>query len=64
MPIYEFKCKNCGNIDEKYFKSDTADLVLSGKLVFLCKRCGGSTKRIISISSYKMSGYNEANGYS
>ena len=64
MPIHEFKCEACGDISESYFKLEEGELVLSGELTLTCKKCGSITKHIMSVSNYKMNGYNERNGYS
>ena len=41
MPTYEYKCKKCGNIFEK-FQSITEDPIKK------CKNCGGEVYRLIS----------------
>jgi len=41
MPTYEYKCKKCGNIFEK-FQSITEDPIKK------CKICGGNVYRLIS----------------
>ena len=41
MPTYEYKCKKCGNIFEK-FQSITEDPIKK------CKSCGGEVYRLIS----------------
>jgi len=41
MPTYEYKCKKCGNIFEK-FQSITADPIKK------CKSCDGEVYRLIS----------------
>lgn len=42
MPIYEYKCRDCGEVTEEIFttvqKSET----------FFCKKCGGISDKIIS----------------
>ena len=64
MPIYEFKCKKCGSICEKYYKLGMIKPVISGELAPVCQECGDPTELIMSTSSYIMKGYNEKNGYS
>jgi len=41
MPTYEYKCKKCGNIFEK-FQSITEDPIKN------CKKCNGEVYRLIS----------------
>jgi putative FmdB family regulatory protein len=41
MPTYEYKCKKCGNIFEK-FQSITEDPIKK------CKNCGGEVIKLIS----------------
>ncbi|MFA5163824.1 MAG: zinc ribbon domain-containing protein [Patescibacteria group bacterium] len=42
MPLYEFKCKGCGDITEEYKN-------MSSKCRYIkCKSCGGSMVKIIS----------------
>jgi len=53
MPTYEYKCKKCGNIFEK-FQSITEDPIKK------CKKCGGEVYRLISKNGnfiLKSSGY-------
>ena len=45
MPIYEFKCENCGMKIEK--------LCGVGEVVSHCPQCGASMKRCISVFAYK-----------
>ncbi|KAA0259207.1 zinc ribbon domain-containing protein [Deferribacter autotrophicus] len=50
MPIYEYKCKECGNVFE-LMESINSD-VYERK----CVKCGGTAKRIISLSSFHLKG--------
>jgi putative FmdB family regulatory protein len=58
MPLYEFKCKNCGKIITKLMSvnEDSSNL--------LCDQCGGNVKKIISVSNFEIRGFNYSNGYS
>ncbi len=49
MPIYEYKCKKCGNEFEVFHKmSDTE--------VKSCKFCRGPVQKLISLSSFQLQG--------
>jgi len=41
MPIYEFRCENCGKVNEIYSR-------VSGKQQEVCRVCGGLARKIIS----------------
>lgn len=44
MPIYDFKCKNCGFIEENV-------LAKSDQMAKTCPNCGATTIRLISAPS-------------
>jgi len=44
MPIYEYKCVLCGNVQEQFFQSQLDK-------VTYCHKCGGSCTRILSQTS-------------
>ncbi|MEJ5301723.1 MAG: zinc ribbon domain-containing protein [Thermodesulforhabdaceae bacterium] len=47
MPIYEFRCINCGNVEEVLIISSSEQVELK------CKECGGdSFERIVSRTSH------------
>ena len=49
MPIYEFRCAQCGNVFEMIFKSsdEPADLA--------CPECSGTAvERVVSVTNYAM----------
>lgn len=49
MPIYEFKCTNCGNIEEFIIKSGSE----SDQIEMKCKACGGKVlERVLSRVGY------------
>lgn len=49
MPIYEYKCRKCGHINEVWQKfSDTP--------LNQCELCGGPVKKIISQNSFQLKG--------
>jgi putative FmdB family regulatory protein len=58
MPIYEYNCRHCG-----IMASRTCDYKNKPKWI-LCPACGRQMRPIISRSSFRMTGYREANGYS
>ena len=49
MPIYEYKCSNCGHITEKWQKFSDSPLTV-------CEICGGSVKKIISQNTFHLKG--------
>ncbi|MFP3928574.1 MAG: FmdB family zinc ribbon protein [Desulfobacteraceae bacterium] len=49
MPIYEFRCVECGRIFEKIFMSGDEEVELS------CPDCSGTEiERVVSITNYAM----------
>lgn len=49
MPIYEFRCLECGNIFEKLFKT------MDEKVEIICPRCKAeSFERVISSANHVM----------
>jgi len=49
MPIYEYECSKCGEIEEVFQK-------FSDKPLVKCKRCSGRLHKIISHSSFHLKG--------
>ena len=49
MPIYEYKCKNCGEIEEALQKFEDEPITT-------CKSCSGALKKIISQNSFQLKG--------
>ncbi|MBI4683902.1 MAG: zinc ribbon domain-containing protein [Nitrospirae bacterium] len=49
MPIYEYECLNCGDVQETVQKFNDAPLTT-------CKKCGGNLKKMISNSSFVLKG--------
>lgn len=49
MPIYEYECTNCGNVEEVLQKMSDAPLEL-------CSKCQGNLSKIISHSSFHLKG--------
>lgn len=49
MPIYEYRCQNCGK-EFELFRSTSASDDPS------CKFCGGTTRKLISRSSFHLKG--------
>ncbi len=58
MPVYEYKCKDCGNVIERHCK-------INEKLSWaFCKKCGELAFRIPSISNFHLKGGGwEKDGY-
>ena len=51
MPIFEFRCLNCGNVFEELFTKSDSDK----EIVISCPQCKGQTvERVISRTSYVM----------
>ena len=46
MPIYDYECSKCGEVQERYAGVDTNHLK--------CRKCGGNSKRIISAAGVYM----------
>jgi putative FmdB family regulatory protein len=49
MPIYEYRCENCGREFEEWQKMSDAP-------VETCQQCGGKTHRLISQSTFVLKG--------
>jgi putative FmdB family regulatory protein len=49
MPIYEYKCRKCGHIQEVWQK-------FSDPPLDRCELCGGSVKKIISNNTFHLKG--------
>jgi len=49
MPIYEYECTRCGELEEVFQK-------LSEKPLQKCKRCSGKLHKLISQSSFQLKG--------
>ena len=51
MPIHDYLCDECNNIDEVFFtkSSDVSDTVE-------CTKCGADTRRILSSSAFILKG--------
>jgi len=48
MPLYEYKCEVCSNIEESIEKINTEKIE--------CPICNNTAKRIISLSSFELKG--------
>ncbi len=54
MPIFEFKCLQCGHIFEMLFRVSKEETHL------VCPECGGDTlERVVSVTNYLMGGGNK-----
>ena len=53
MPIYEFRCKNCGHEKE--------ELVSTGTDSIACSKCNKLMNKLISLSSFHLVGSGWAN---
>jgi putative FmdB family regulatory protein len=62
MPIYEYKCDNCGYEFEEIRAEKDKDIPCD----MYCPGCEeeGFVRRLISAGSFKINGYSAANGYS
>ena len=49
MPIYEYKCEQCGNVEEVLQKISDAPLST-------CERCSGNLHKLISHSTFHLKG--------
>jgi putative FmdB family regulatory protein len=49
MPIYEYECENCGQIEEAWQKISDAPLDT-------CNKCQGKLNKIVSQSSFHLKG--------
>jgi len=57
MPIYEFVCSKCGEIEDK--------LVSMGTKKIKCTKCGGAADKVMSAPSFILKGGGwESDGYS
>ncbi len=49
MPIYEYQCTACGDVEEVLQK-------FSDKPIKKCRRCSGKVQKLISNSSFRLKG--------
>jgi len=49
MPIYEYECMDCGEVQEAFQK-------ISDKPLTTCKQCSGKLHKLISQSSFHLKG--------
>jgi len=59
MPIFEYKCKQCGHIQEMLLSTSEAKEIGYMK----CDKCGMVAKKIISMPHFRVTGFNAKNGY-
>jgi len=62
MPLYEYKCDNCGYEFEEIHSINDQNVPCDQ----YCPNCEeeGFVRRLLSCVSFKINGYSEANGYS
>ena len=60
MPLHEYECQKCGNLQE-YLTTKISD----GDWVnyMLCTECGGSCRKVMSAPHFRVTGANAINGY-
>lgn len=51
MPIYEYQCDKCENIDEYILSIDE-----ESRSILLCSKCGSTTSKVISKTNFKLEG--------
>ena len=58
MAVYEYECSKCGHefIEEHKITSENN--------ISKCPKCKSEAKKVISLSSFTMTGYASINGYS
>jgi len=54
MPIYEYRCRDCGKVTEKIARSSQKEII--------CPVCNGKAERIVSMFSNKVSSNNSSGG--
>lgn len=57
MPIYEYKCKKCYKVTEKFFK-------MNKEPDWIICECNYVSNKILSSGIFNIKGYSESNGYS
>lgn len=64
MPLYEYQCVKCKHVYEDFVQvkisSDGVDNTAHPK----CPKCDSIGLKQMSLSTFKINGYSEANGYS
>jgi len=48
MPIFQYECLECENIEEVWIRGGEGDIV--------CSKCGGELKKLISSSTFILKG--------
>lgn len=65
MPIYEFRCKECSQkFEELLYPLQVKKMKNKGTSPLCPACCSNKTERVMSVSNFRIKGYNEANGYS
>lgn len=64
MPLFEYKCTNCKIVYEKIVNSRYDDYGLDVTVHPRCPNCDYPGRRQMSVSSFKINGFSEKNGYS
>ena len=60
MPIYEYECHECDNIEEFIAR----DLDQGNAIGYLqCTKCGGVCGRVMSAPDFRVTGFSSKNGY-
>ena len=54
MPLFDFKCSECGAVIERIVDGDT---------IVLCGTCNKEMKKLISKFNFRIEGFNEKNRY-
>lgn len=62
MPIYDFKCDNCGAVITQWFSNWRAATAATQREQ-QCE-CGGRLVKQISAPNFQVNGFNAKNGYS
>ena len=57
MPIFEFRCTECGHVFEEYTRKRNL-------LGIECPKCNALATKEMSVSNFKVNGYNADNNYS
>jgi putative FmdB family regulatory protein len=55
MPLFDYECTSCSYKFEK--------LVMGSEFIEFCPKCACRVKKLPSLSTFKLNGYTEANGY-
>lgn len=60
MPLFEYKCERCGDVDTRIFS--TYERMIQSPAI-RCEKDGSRMERIVSAPAFTVNGFNAKNNY-